>query len=349
MRRATIFFLMTIGFGLIAASQANAGIVGIDVSRWQGTIDWEITRNYVSFAMIKAGGSDEGFYVDGQFDRNRKETQRLGISRGFYYYAGGGDPIQEAEHLAAIVGKLQPGELVALDYEIDHPNPVVYALEFMNRTEQLLGAKPLLYTNMNRAWGIDWRGVVDNGNPLWGAIFDGDPNTLPSPGVWPAVTIKQFSNGGTVPGIGTYTDVNIFNFSTQEFEAMGRRTMPRPDYMNSAEPKPETTPSITPDDASAASTQYTVEENNSEVPPLPLTAFAADKSDVKEQATNIDAAAGDKEVSIEIKDTGQDTPAPETGRPQTLSDAGRETVRKAAAFEKMMLGPFMGKLFAMVK
>ena len=38
---------------------------GIDVSHWQGTIDWnKVKKAGIEFAIIKAGGSDAGFYTD---------------------------------------------------------------------------------------------------------------------------------------------------------------------------------------------------------------------------------------------------------------------------------------------
>ena len=42
---------------------------GIDVSHWQGTIDWnKVKKAGIEFAIIKAGGSDAGFYTDSRMD-----------------------------------------------------------------------------------------------------------------------------------------------------------------------------------------------------------------------------------------------------------------------------------------
>ncbi|MBI5870364.1 MAG: glycoside hydrolase family 25 protein [Actinobacteria bacterium] len=215
-------FLLSIACLLTFAGQAMAEMQGIDVSRWQGTIDWDTTYNYTNFAFIKAGGSDEGMYTDSQFERNRDEARRVGIPRGYYYYAGGGDPIQEAEHFASLVADLQPGEILAIDLEIDHPDPVAYAWTFLVRTEHLTGSKPLLYTNMNRVWGYDWHAVVENGNHLWGAIYDGNPQVMPDPGPWPAVAVKQYTSEGTLPGINSNVDLNIFPSVIDDFKAMGQ-------------------------------------------------------------------------------------------------------------------------------
>lgn len=228
MKKITVFaiFLFTSVWMLLFAGQAMADVQGIDVSKWQGTIDWDTAYNHASFAIIKAGGSDEGMYTDGQFTRNRDEARRVGIARGYYYYAGGGDPMQEAEHFASLVSDLQPGEILALDFEVDHPDPVAYAWTFLVRTEQLTGSKPLFYTNMNRVWSYDWRPVAENGNHLWGAIYDGDPGVFPDPGYWPALAIKQFTSDAVIPGIGSASvDMNVFPSVVEDFKAMG---LPKP-------------------------------------------------------------------------------------------------------------------------
>ena len=64
-------------------------IKGIDVSRWQGAIDWEKVKNDgIAFAILKAGGSDKGFYRDITFDGNYAEAKRVGIAVGAYYFVG---------------------------------------------------------------------------------------------------------------------------------------------------------------------------------------------------------------------------------------------------------------------
>ena len=219
---ALIVFLLSSICMLVFAGQALADVQGIDVSRWQGTIDWDTADDHAGFAIIKAGGSDEGMYTDSQFTRNRDEARRVGIARGYYYYAGGGSAIEEAEHFASIVSDLQPGEILALDFEIDHPDPVAYAWTFLVRTEQLTGTKPLFYTNMNRVWSHDWKPVVDNGNHLWGAIYDDKPQEFPEPGPWPALALKQYTSKATIPGITTNVDMNTFPSVIEDFMAMGQ-------------------------------------------------------------------------------------------------------------------------------
>ena len=224
MRRKLIITLFLSIFVMLAVpgyySLANAAVMGVDVSKYQGTIDWNTAQNSFSFAFIKAGGSDDGMYTDPQFARNRDEARRLGIARGYYYYAGGGDPIQEADHFYSIMGPLQPGEVIAMDFEIDHPYPIGYAQAFLLRCGQLFGVRPIFYTNMNRARNIDWTPLVQSGYQLWGANYDDNYDQVPS-GAWPSLLIKQFTSDGVVPGISGPVDVNVYEQNFDYFQSIG--------------------------------------------------------------------------------------------------------------------------------
>lgn len=62
---------------------------GIDVSRWQGDIAWDkVKASGVEFAIIKAGGSDSGFYTDIKFEQNYAGAKAAGVPVGAYYFVG---------------------------------------------------------------------------------------------------------------------------------------------------------------------------------------------------------------------------------------------------------------------
>lgn len=66
-----------------------ANIQGIDVSRWQGEIDWnKVAEDGIKFAILKAGGSDAGFYKDRTFERNYAGAKAVGLKVGAYYFVG---------------------------------------------------------------------------------------------------------------------------------------------------------------------------------------------------------------------------------------------------------------------
>lgn len=64
-------------------------IKGIDVSHWQNDINWPAVRaDGVEFAILKAGGSDKGFYKDSKFEENYRNAKMVGMAVGAYYFVG---------------------------------------------------------------------------------------------------------------------------------------------------------------------------------------------------------------------------------------------------------------------
>ena len=61
---------------------------GIDVSHWQGAIDFKQVATVCDFVIIKAGGSDAGFYRDKKFETNYKRAKEAGLFVGAYYFVG---------------------------------------------------------------------------------------------------------------------------------------------------------------------------------------------------------------------------------------------------------------------
>ncbi len=65
--------------------------IGIDVSKWQGDIDYNLVKESgVEFVFIKIGGQDGiggEYYLDPKFERNIKGFQEVGIPVGLYFYS----------------------------------------------------------------------------------------------------------------------------------------------------------------------------------------------------------------------------------------------------------------------
>ena len=91
---------------------------GIDVSRWQGTIDWaKVAQSGITSAIIKLGGSDDGTYTDKMFEYNYLNARKQGIKVGVYWFVGKqffttDDGIREAEECIKRLGNKE------LDYPI---------------------------------------------------------------------------------------------------------------------------------------------------------------------------------------------------------------------------------------
>lgn len=80
---------------------------GIDVSRWQGSFNFEKAKaEGVTFAILKAGGGDAGLYKDSKFDRNYSECTTLGIPCGAYFFGQAMDvptALKEAEYFLSLI------------------------------------------------------------------------------------------------------------------------------------------------------------------------------------------------------------------------------------------------------
>jgi len=118
------------GAGLVVgagpAAAAAPAIRGIDVSGWQGTVDWgAVRRSGRLFAFAKA--TEGATFVDDTFARNRQGMAASGLTlRGFYHFArpDRNTPAAEASHFLRTVGPLGPGEVPVLDLEVA-PGPGV--------------------------------------------------------------------------------------------------------------------------------------------------------------------------------------------------------------------------------
>ena len=68
------------------SSEAAAAAQGIDVSKYQGAINWQaVAQSGVSFAFIKVGSSKSG--IDPYFNYNMLAAQQAGIKTGVYIYS----------------------------------------------------------------------------------------------------------------------------------------------------------------------------------------------------------------------------------------------------------------------
>lgn len=213
-------------------------IGGIDVSRWQGIINWPIVARNVAFAMIKIGGSDQGFYQDGQAVRNALESRANGVPVGFYVYLGGvgsvADEVNHIKNLINNIGGLKQGECLALDWEEQNANEVGYVVGIAKGLIDAGMAPPLIYMSLSRVRGNNWQQLVDLNCGLWVAAWgnnDATPDAQPPSDEWKFWAIWQYSSTGTIPGISGRVDLNLFSGDVADFKKYGGTravTMPSP-------------------------------------------------------------------------------------------------------------------------
>lgn len=209
----------------VNASDAVGAPVGIDVSRWQGKIDWQKVRAAgYRFAFIKA--TESSFHVDPNFKTNREAARKAGFYCGFYHFFRPQVMVEvQIMNFVKTVAPLQPGELPpVLDVEVPEdwrdiplPQRVEYVLQWLKGVEMKLGVRPYLYGSPSF-----FRDVLGN-DPrlkeyrLWIAHYKGGSQPdVPAP--WSMWTFWQHSEVGRVPGITGNVDLNRFNGTEKDLE-----------------------------------------------------------------------------------------------------------------------------------
>lgn len=191
--------------------------MGIDVSTYQGTIDWERVKNAGnSFAFAKA---TEGIHtVDTTFAANWAGMQAAGISRGAYhFYRATRDPAQQAQHFLDVLtsaGGLTDTDLPpALDLEdnngaaqIGSTALISGVTTWLSHVSDATGRIPIIYTAPSF-----WRTYMNNQFGqyfLWIANYG-----VPKPHVpdgWDRWSFWQYADNGNVDGIQGPVDLDHF-------------------------------------------------------------------------------------------------------------------------------------------
>lgn len=205
-------------------------IKGIDVSRWQGIINWPIVKQHIDFAIIKIGGSDQGFYTDGQATRNVLESRSAGVPVAFYIYLGGAsstkDEVAHIKNLVNTIGGLRVGEFICLDWEEQNTVEVQYVYEIAKGLIDSGINPPMIYMSLSRVKGNNWKPLVDLNCALWVAAWGNNDdvptsNEIPGSDEWPFWAVWQYSSVGSVPGISGRVDLDMFNGDVETFKKHG--------------------------------------------------------------------------------------------------------------------------------
>lgn len=208
---------------------------GVDVSHWNGTIDWaKVKASGRAFAIVKA--TEGTTFVDNKFATNWAAMKQEGLIRGAYhFFHSDDDPIEEADHFLATIGTLEPGDLPpVLDMEVSDGQPAsviaANAIAWLDHVAAATGMKPILYTGPNfvnntikNPPGLEEHAVLWVAN--WGVSCPNVPAPFTSWGYW------QYSATGTVPGISGDVDLNVFNGPLDALEAT---TVPDPSSSSSS-------------------------------------------------------------------------------------------------------------------
>jgi GH25 family lysozyme M1 (1,4-beta-N-acetylmuramidase) len=214
--------------GLQPAS-ASAQPLGIDVSDYQGDVDWSsVAAGGVQFAYIKAteGTSYRNPYFGSQYDG----SFNAGLIRGSYHFARPdvSSGTTQADYFVkhgggwSADGQTLPG---VLDIEYNPYGDSCYDLstddmaswvhDFANEYLAKTGRNVVIYTTADW-WNTCTGGNTDFGgtNPLWVANYGVDSPALPSG--WSSYTFWQYTDSATVSGVSGGSDENSFNGASSD-------------------------------------------------------------------------------------------------------------------------------------
>lgn len=201
------------------AERSHPNRHGIDVSDFQGQIDWEMAAWHVSMAYVQVGESTgQGSYECRTARQNLSGARAAGLAVGAYYYCyptTDGAPFQgaHASHTARVAGWDPERDLpLAFDFEI---NPAAMAVNAMSDwIDACLGATGIdpkhlaVYTNP-AFWETNTDGRAVNAHlwvAAWGAPKPPRLTGLPEPFCW------QTSDRGHIPGIDGLVDLDTLLF-----------------------------------------------------------------------------------------------------------------------------------------
>ncbi|GIO66765.1 glycoside hydrolase family 25 protein [Paenibacillus cookii] len=202
---------------------------GIDVSHWQGVIDWKRVRSAgYSFAFLKATEGPK--LVDDRFRVNSQGARSAGLLTGAYHFTRArneADVNAELEHFVQTVesaGGLSSFKLpLALDVETKEggtrANITAIVREWVTRFKLRTGRTLMIYTYPDF---IDTSLDGTLGNvPLWYAYYN---SGVPADkGGWTSWEFIQYTNKGRVPGINGDVDLNEYKGSEADLMAAYNR------------------------------------------------------------------------------------------------------------------------------
>lgn len=206
-------------------------IEGIDVSSWQGLIDWtKVGATSVKFAYIKA--TEGATYTNPNFERDWSQAAGNGIIRGAYHFLSATSEAQDqAANFLRAVKQLQPGDLPpALDIEGDKWSAVPSERKWqlltgwLSNVERALAMAPVIYVGYYFAKDVlrTWGKTELLAYPLWVPNWNNVAQPLvPQP--WDTYTFWQYTSKGTVEGINGNVDRNRFKGDENALRNLCRR------------------------------------------------------------------------------------------------------------------------------
>lgn len=194
----------------------GSGVMGIDVSKWNGNINWQAVKNSgVSFVIIRCGyrGSSTGALVeDPKFKTNIKGATDAGLKVGVYFFSqaiSDVEAVEEASMTIDLIKKYKISYPVFLDVEDSNgrgdkidSNTRTAVISAFCQTMKNSGYTAGVYANKSWLTGKMNAGALGN-YKIWLAQYNTEITYTGKVDMW------QYSSKGSVSGISGNTDMNL--------------------------------------------------------------------------------------------------------------------------------------------
>lgn len=212
MKKFICFSLILLSLLCLPLSCFAVNYRGIDVSDWQGYINYSQVKNAgIDVVYIKA--SQGNSIVDSYFKTNYNNAKANGLKVGLYHFLTARsvpEAEEQAEYFSSVISGTSPDCKLAMDFETfgnltpAEINQISFA--FLKKVQQLTGKEVIIYSDASNARNT-FGPELANSYPLWVAQYDvSSPNT----GNWSSYEGFQYSDKGRIPGISGFTDLDTF-------------------------------------------------------------------------------------------------------------------------------------------
>ena len=220
---------------LVTASNVgeNSSITyGIDVSKFQGTIDWSQVANAgINFVMVRVGYRDSTtgeIKADTNAKFNMQEAEKYGIKIGAYFFSTAvtnEEAVEEANWVTSYIAKYPITYPVGYNcegfenstsrqYGLSKDDRSNIAMAFLNQIYNS-GYTPIFYASRNELVNdTKWNtSTIEKKYKIWMAWYNQDTSNIANgPAYDGQCAMWQYTNQGTVAGISKKVDVDVAYF-----------------------------------------------------------------------------------------------------------------------------------------
>ena len=226
---------------IVGSDRINA----IDVSKWQGKINWnDVKESGIEVAFVRIGyrGENGTIYKDEHADYNIQQAEKAGILVGVYFFSTAvseEEAIEEANWTKAAIKGYSISYPVVYDcegyknsgsrmYELTKEDRTNFALAYL-KTIKDAGYDAMFYTSLNEAKdSVDWdMAAIESAYKVWIAHYPAltYPN-IDTPDYLGTLHAWQYTNKGSVNGITGNVDMVVCYFKNEKAKPKDKKARP---------------------------------------------------------------------------------------------------------------------------